>query len=63
MRRKKGNLSFLGVELAGGLDEKMTAWGGASLLVDLGRRCGAMETAERALLKNPGGYGKRKETE
>ncbi len=57
MRRKKENLSFLGVELTGGLDEKVTAWGGASLLVDLGRRCGAMDTAEGALPKKKSAKG------
>ena len=59
MRRKKDNLSFLGVELTGGLEEKMTAWGGASLLVELGRRCGAIQMAERVLPKKRTGKGLR----
>lgn len=46
MRKKK---ALLGVELAGGLEEIITPWAGATLLIELGRKCGAMETAERVL--------------
>ncbi|MBT9132185.1 MAG: hypothetical protein DDT33_00697 [Firmicutes bacterium] len=46
MKQKK---SLLGVKLTGGLGEEMTAWAGTSLLIEIGRKCGAMETAERVL--------------
>ena len=46
MREKK---SLLGVKLTGGLEEEITPWAGVSLLVELGRRCGVMETAKRVL--------------
>ncbi|MFW0859189.1 MAG: hypothetical protein AAGB97_03280 [Dehalococcoidia bacterium] len=46
MKQKK---SLLGVTLTGGLEEEMTAWAGTSLLIEIGRKCGAMETAERVL--------------
>lgn len=45
MRKK----SLLNVTLTGGLEEEMTAWAGVSLLVELGRQCGAVETADRVL--------------
>ena len=46
MRRGK---SLLGAKLTGGLEEEMTPWAGVSLLVELGRQCGAMETAKWVL--------------
>jgi len=46
MKKKK---SLLGVKLTGGLEEEMTPWAGASLLIELGRKCGVMETAVRVL--------------
>lgn len=49
MKKKKRPL--LGVKLTGGLEEEMTPWAGVSLLIELGRKCGAMETAERVLPK------------
>lgn len=46
MKKKK---SLLGVKLTGGLEEEVTPWAGVSLLIELGRKCGAMETAKRVL--------------
>ena len=46
MSRRK---SQLGVKLTGGLEEEMTPWAGASLLIELGRQCGVTETADRVL--------------
>ena len=46
MKKKK---ALLGVELAGGLEEIITPWAGAALLIELERKCGAIETAERVL--------------
>ena len=40
---------LLGVELTGGLEEEMTPWAGVSLPIELWRKCGAMEIAERVL--------------
>ena len=45
----KKNKSLLGVKLTGGLEEEVTPWAGVSLLIELGRKCGAMETAKRVL--------------
>jgi hypothetical protein len=44
----KEKKTLLGVKLTGGLEEEMTAWAGTSL-VEIGRKCGAMEVAERVL--------------
>ena len=41
--------SLLGVKLTGGLEEEVTPWAGVSLLIELGRKCGAMEAAKRVL--------------
>lgn len=46
MKRKD---EVLGVEIVGGLKEISTPWGGASLLVELFRRSGVDEVANRAL--------------
>ncbi len=46
MKKKE---SLLGVKLTGGLEEEMTPWAGVSLLIELWRRCGAMEAAKRVL--------------
>jgi hypothetical protein len=46
MKEKK---SLLGVKLTGGLEEEVTPWAGVSLLIELGRKCGVMETAKRVL--------------
>jgi hypothetical protein len=45
----KEKKTLLGVKLTGGLEEEMTAWAGTSLLIEIGRKCGAMEVAERVL--------------
>ena len=46
MKRKK---SLLRVKLAGGLEEEVTPWAGASLLIELGRKSGAIGEANRVL--------------
>jgi len=46
MKKRK---SLLGVKLAGGLEEEITPWAGVSLLIELGRKSGAMEMAKRVL--------------
>lgn len=45
----KKKTPLLGVKLTGGLEEEITPWAGVSLLIELGRKCGVMETAERVL--------------
>ena len=51
--------SKLGIEYAGGLQDKSTAFGGVGLLVELYRQSGASETAEQALPKKRSPRGLR----
>ena len=51
--------SKLGIEYAGGLQEKSTAFGGVGLVVELYRQSGASATAERALPKKRSSQGLR----
>ncbi len=54
MRRRR---SRLGIEYAGGLQDKSTAFGGVGLLVELYRQSGASDTAEQALPKKRSPHG------
>ncbi len=54
MKRKT---PLLGVKIIPGLEEEMTPWAGVSLLVELGRKCGMVETAERVLLQKKSSRG------
>lgn len=56
MRRRR---SKLGIEYAGGLQDKSTAFGGVGLLVELNRQSGASDTAEQALPKKRSSHGLR----
>lgn len=56
MRRRR---SKLGIEYAGGLQDKSTAFGGVGLLVELYRHSGASEAAEQALPKKRSPHGLR----
>lgn len=51
--------SKLGIEYAGGLQDKSTAFGGVGLLVELYRQSGASDTAEQALPKKRSAHGLR----
>ena len=51
--------SKLGIEYAGGLQDKSTAFGGVGLLVELYRQSGASDTAEQALPKKRSPHGLR----
>ena len=53
------NRSSLGVILTGGLEEDVTCWGGATLLVELYRKAGVEAAAERALPKKKSSKGLR----
>lgn len=54
MKQKK---PLLGVKIVPGLEEEMTPWAGASLLIELGRKCGMVETAEQVLLHKKSSKG------
>ena len=56
MSRKR---SMLGIEYAGGLQEKSTAFGGVGLLVELYRQAGVSATAEQVLPKKRSPQGLR----
>lgn len=53
----KQKTPLLGVKIVPGLEEEMTPWAGASLLIELGRKSGVIEIAERVLFqkKSPKG--------
>ena len=51
------NRSSLGVILTGGLDEEVTPWGGAALVVELYRKAGIEAAVERALPKKKSSKG------
>ena len=53
------NRSSLGVILTGGLDEVVTPWGGAALVVELYRKAGMEAVVERALPKKKSSKGLR----
>ena len=53
------NRSSLGVILTGGLEENVTSWGGATLLVELYRKAGIEATVEQALSKKKSSKGLR----
>jgi hypothetical protein len=59
MRKSKLLPRGLEMEFEGGLEEEVTAHAGVALLVETGRRSGAMEKADRVLppKKNPKGLG------
>lgn len=54
MKQKK---PLLGVKIVPGLEEEMTPWAGASLLIELGRKCGMVETAEQVFLNKKSSKG------
>jgi len=53
------NRSSLGVILTGGLEEEVTPWGGAALVVELYRKAGIEAAVERALPKKKSSKGLR----
>ena len=53
------NRSSLGVILTGGLEEEVTSWGGAALVVELYRKAGVEAAVERALPKKKSSKGLR----
>jgi hypothetical protein len=53
------NRSSLGVILTGGLEENVTSWGGATLLVELYRKAGIEAAVEQALSKKKSSKGLR----
>ena len=53
------NRSSLGVILTGGLEEEVTPWGGAALVVELYRKAGVEAAVERALPKKKSSKGLR----
>jgi len=53
------NRSSLGVILTGGLEEDVTPWGGAALVVELYRKSGVEAAVERALPKKKSSKGLR----
>ena len=53
------NRSTLGVILAGGLEEEITPWGGAALVVELYRKVGIEAAVEQALPKKRSSKGLR----
>jgi hypothetical protein len=55
------NRSSLGVILTGGLEEEVTPWGGAALVVELYRKAGIEAAVERALPKKKSSKGLRQE--